>query len=205
MNNFKEYMQEAEKTAIYPYKGQLGGLDYCICALCGEVGEAYNKIKKCIRDHNWTITEEKNKEISMELAGAMWYISQIFVELQVQDLPFLEEDLELTQEKIFKNVKESSENKIKNIKFYLSPAYIYSGDLLNLINTVELSEEEPDMEKLYKEVLKTTSKVYSSIICVCKFLEVDFKNILKDNIKLLSARKETGTINGSGDGVKDRL
>ena len=46
MLKIKEYIERASETAIYPYKDDFWGLDYCITGLVGECGEVYNKLKK---------------------------------------------------------------------------------------------------------------------------------------------------------------
>jgi len=75
---FNEYQQQSKQTAIYPKER---GLEYVTLGLCGEVGEIANKVKKIIRDNDGVLTEEKRKDISKEGADALWYLSQLFTEL----------------------------------------------------------------------------------------------------------------------------
>lgn len=43
----------------------------------GEAGEVQNKLKKIIRDCKGYPTEEKKEQIKGELAGNLWYISEL--------------------------------------------------------------------------------------------------------------------------------
>jgi NTP pyrophosphatase (non-canonical NTP hydrolase) len=44
--------------------------------LCGEAGEAANKVKKIFRDEDGYISPEDAIAIKLELGGVLWYLSQ---------------------------------------------------------------------------------------------------------------------------------
>lgn len=81
---FDEYQQRAETTAIYPGKGELGGLLYVGLGL-GESGEVQGKIKKLYRDldivYNKDIPEDKREAIIAELGDLLWYVANMATEL----------------------------------------------------------------------------------------------------------------------------
>lgn len=77
------YQEHAEKTAIYPEKGELGGLLYVTLGLCGEAGEFADKVKKILRDSGGIITDEKRIQLKKELGDVLWYVSQAALELDL--------------------------------------------------------------------------------------------------------------------------
>ncbi|MBP6914285.1 nucleoside triphosphate pyrophosphohydrolase family protein [Candidatus Parcubacteria bacterium] len=78
---FKEYQEEARKTAVYPNLGS--NFIYPTLGLVGEAGEVAEKIKKVIRDNNGVITDEKKQELAKELGDVLWYIANLSFELNL--------------------------------------------------------------------------------------------------------------------------
>lgn len=78
---FKEYQEEARKTAIYPNLGS--NFIYPTLGLVGEAGEVAEKIKKVIRDSGGVVSEEKKQELTKELGDVLWYIANLSVELDL--------------------------------------------------------------------------------------------------------------------------
>ncbi len=78
---FKEYQEEARKTAIYPNLGN--NFIYPTLGLAGEAGEVAEKIKKVIRDNNGEVSEEKRQELTKELGDVLWYIANLSAELNL--------------------------------------------------------------------------------------------------------------------------
>ncbi len=78
---FKEYQEEARKTAVYPNLGS--NFIYPTLGLVGEAGEVAEKIKKVIRDNTGLITEEKKQELAKELGDVLWYIANLSFELNL--------------------------------------------------------------------------------------------------------------------------
>ena len=72
------YQQFTPTTAVYPSagSGSMAAIMYCGLGLCGEAGEAAEKLKKFYRDG------KLDKEgLEAELGDVMWYMSQICHEL----------------------------------------------------------------------------------------------------------------------------
>ncbi|GMX58457.1 MAG: nucleoside triphosphate pyrophosphohydrolase family protein [Candidatus Microsyncoccus archaeolyticus] len=78
---FKEYQEEARKTAIYPNLGS--NFIYPTLGLVGEAGEVAEKIKKVIRDSEGVVSEEKKQELTKELGDVLWYIANLSFELNL--------------------------------------------------------------------------------------------------------------------------
>ncbi len=81
--NFSEYQRKARMTAIYPAKGEFGGLIYCSLGVQGEAGELSNKIAKVLRDGKGEITAETREGISKEIGDMLWFMSQLCAELDI--------------------------------------------------------------------------------------------------------------------------
>lgn len=94
--NLNEYQKEAQKTAIYPREGIIKVL-YPILGMCGESGEAAEKVKKALRDDNGVITEERRRAIGKELGDVLWYIAAASKELGYT----LQEIAEMNLQKLF--------------------------------------------------------------------------------------------------------
>jgi NTP pyrophosphatase (non-canonical NTP hydrolase) len=83
---FDEYQDRAEQTAIYKDKDKLL---YTALGLSGEAGEIANKVKKIIRDKDFTndavslLSKEEKDSIIKELGDVLWYVSAIATDLNV--------------------------------------------------------------------------------------------------------------------------
>lgn len=89
-----EYQNKARETALYPKEH---GLSYVVLGLNGEAGELAEKMKKCLRDDNAVLTEERRLAMVKELGDVLWYVSNLAYELNVS----LEEVAEQNLEKLF--------------------------------------------------------------------------------------------------------
>lgn len=67
-----EYQYKALETAIYPTP-----IIYPALGLCGESGEVADKVKKVLRDNNSEFTDEKKREIAMEVGDVLWYCATL--------------------------------------------------------------------------------------------------------------------------------
>lgn len=67
-----EYQHKALETAIYPTP-----IIYPALGLCGESGEVADKVKKVLRDNNSEFTQEKKREIAMEVGDVLWYCATL--------------------------------------------------------------------------------------------------------------------------------
>jgi NTP pyrophosphatase (non-canonical NTP hydrolase) len=80
---FNHYQQHSSETAIYPGRGTLEGIEYCVLGLVGESGEIANKLKKVLRDDNGVLREPVRQQLIDELGDVLWYTQQIATELNV--------------------------------------------------------------------------------------------------------------------------
>ena len=79
--DFNEYQKKAFETAIYPNKGN--NIIYPALGMGGEAGEILNKIKKILRDENFSISKEKKDELIKEIGDLLWYIAALSTELKI--------------------------------------------------------------------------------------------------------------------------
>ena len=77
--NLSEYQNKASTTALYPNVGK--NLYYPALGLGGEVGEVLNKVKKVMRDHGGTVTDEYREILQKELGDVLWYVAALASEL----------------------------------------------------------------------------------------------------------------------------
>ena len=67
-----EYQRKALETAIYPI-----AVIYPALGLSGEAGEVADKVKKVLRDNDSEFTDEKKREIAMEVGDVLWYCATL--------------------------------------------------------------------------------------------------------------------------------
>ena len=75
---FSEYQTRSRATAVYPEAGN--NIVYPALGLCGEAGEAAEKVKKAIRDDGGTLTQERREALAAELGDVLWYVAQLATE-----------------------------------------------------------------------------------------------------------------------------
>ena len=73
-----DYQRRSRVTAVYPDAGS--NLTYPALGLCGEAGEAAEKIKKAIRDDGGELTPERRDALAAELGDVLWYVAQLATE-----------------------------------------------------------------------------------------------------------------------------
>ena len=73
-----EFQQRALSTAIYPRESKI---IYPVLGLTGESGECADKVKKVIRDNNGDFTEEKRRELALEIGDCLWYCAVLAKDL----------------------------------------------------------------------------------------------------------------------------
>jgi NTP pyrophosphatase (non-canonical NTP hydrolase) len=73
-----DYQRRSRVTAVYPDAGS--NLAYPALGLCGEAGEAAEKVKKAIRDDGGELTPERRDALATELGDVLWYVAQLATE-----------------------------------------------------------------------------------------------------------------------------
>jgi NTP pyrophosphatase (non-canonical NTP hydrolase) len=73
-----DYQRRSRVTAVYPDAGS--NLTYPALGLCGEAGEAAEKVKKAIRDDGGELTPERRDALAAELGDVLWYVAQLATE-----------------------------------------------------------------------------------------------------------------------------
>ena len=76
--HLSDYQQRSRVTAVYPDAGS--NLTYPALGLCGEAGEAAEKVKKAIRDDAGELTAERRSALAAELGDVLWYVAQLATE-----------------------------------------------------------------------------------------------------------------------------
>ena len=76
--HLSDYQQRSRATAVYPDVGS--NLTYPALGLCGEAGEAAEKVKKAIRDDGGELTPERRGALAAELGDVLWYVAQLATE-----------------------------------------------------------------------------------------------------------------------------
>jgi NTP pyrophosphatase (non-canonical NTP hydrolase) len=76
--DISEYQRRSRATAVYPDAGD--NLAYPALGLCGEAGEAAEKVKKAMRDDGGALTDERREALAAELGDVLWYVAQLATE-----------------------------------------------------------------------------------------------------------------------------
>ncbi len=74
------YQYLAQRTAVYPGKGEVGGLAYAALGLAGESGEVAEKVKKLLRDAAGVLDDARRQAIKKELGDVLWYVAAVAAE-----------------------------------------------------------------------------------------------------------------------------
>jgi NTP pyrophosphatase (non-canonical NTP hydrolase) len=83
MMTLDEYQAAAERTALYPEKGERTAAALAYCALgLGEAGEVQGKIKKYLRG-DFELTDAKIEELALELGDLLWYVAMLSREIGI--------------------------------------------------------------------------------------------------------------------------
>ena len=86
-----DYQQRSRATAVYPDAGD--NLTYPALGLCGEAGEAAEKVKKALRDDGGVLTDERRAALAAELGDVLWYVAQLATEAGLDLDTIAEENL----------------------------------------------------------------------------------------------------------------
>lgn len=83
IRTLNQYQTAARPFASYPGMGEPLGLVYSSLALCGEAGEAADKVKKMMRDDGFVLSEERRLALIDEAGDCLWYLASVAFELGV--------------------------------------------------------------------------------------------------------------------------
>jgi NTP pyrophosphatase (non-canonical NTP hydrolase) len=86
-----DYQERSRATAVYPDAGS--NITYPALGLCGEAGEAAEKVKKAIRDDGGRLTPARREALAAELGDVLWYLAQLATEAGVDLDEIAEENL----------------------------------------------------------------------------------------------------------------
>lgn len=103
--NFKQYQEEAVKTAIY---GAGNSILYPALGLGNEAGEVQGKIKKVLRDNEGIFTEEKSKVIGDEIGDVLWYMAALCRDLNLSLETIAENNIAKLKDRQARNVIQGS-------------------------------------------------------------------------------------------------
>jgi NTP pyrophosphatase (non-canonical NTP hydrolase) len=104
-----EFQEWSKKTAIYP-KNE--GISYVILGLTNEAGEVAGKWKKCLRDDNGILTEERRNQLIDEGGDVFWYLARLAEELGTTLEDMMQRNHDKLEDRLARNViKGSGDNR----------------------------------------------------------------------------------------------
>lgn len=105
-----DYMELCKNTAVYPNLGN--NMVYVLLGLLGECGEVSNQYKKCIRDDNYVLTDERRNNLISEISDVFWYAVMCCYELGVKPSEVLYKNIKKLNERVANNtIKGSGDNR----------------------------------------------------------------------------------------------
>lgn len=181
------YQKESRRFAFYPNSGK--NWNYTLTGLIGEIGEAFNKLKKLERDFQGELSkeqqEEKNKkvyEIIDEFGDCYWYIANLASEIGVKLETF--------------SVSVSSNTKMN------TPFYRLAGAAGALADVAILANEEDNgvlSASNFGYMRDYLENCYTSLWYCCKVFGTDMTVVAERNIAKLTKRRDESKLSGSGD------
>ena len=76
-----EYRTWRLGRSIYPGQGSSAGFVHCSLGLANEAGEVAGEAKKCWRDDDLSLTNERKYKAALELGDTLWYLDAAAEEL----------------------------------------------------------------------------------------------------------------------------
>lgn len=181
------YQKESRRFAFYPNSGK--NWNYTLTGLIGEIGEAFNKLKKLERDFQGELSkeqqEEKKKkvdEIIDEFGDCYWYIANLASEIGVKLETF--------------SVSVSSNTKMN------TPFYRLAGAAGALADVAILANEEDNgvlSASNFGYMRDYLENCYTSLWYCCKVFGTDMTVVAEKNIAKLTKRRDESKLSGSGD------
>jgi NTP pyrophosphatase (non-canonical NTP hydrolase) len=102
---FKEYQEQAVKTAIY---GAGNTILYPALGLGNEAGEVLGKIKKVLRDNEGKFTTDLSIAIGAEIGDVLWYMAALCRDLGISLEDVANNNLEKLRDRQARNVIQGS-------------------------------------------------------------------------------------------------
>jgi len=202
----KDYIEKSADTAIYPHRGQYGGITYVLCGLAGENGEVFELLKKVMRDNGGKI--EDVSRIKSEVGDILWYWSQLLYESGVScrdNDEILVDDL---QTQIYNKWMGDSEAPDKTTSDFvlLQVGIMAEGHILigNLFKSYLKIKSEEDVTPVMKEISQLSTGIFSFLCLFLSNLGITMSEVMQMNLDKLSARKIAGKLKGSGEDLNDR-
>lgn len=186
------YQKESRKFAFYPNPGK--NWNYTLTGLIGEVGEAFNKLKKLERDFQNEPTDEPEKkkfreakqvkidEIIDELGDVYWYIANLASEIGVRLETFCLSVMPY---------------RVVNSPFYrLASACGALSDIAIIANEEDDAAISATNLGYMRDYIENC---YTSLYHCCKRLGTDITVVAEKNIAKLTKRRDESKLSGSGD------
>lgn len=182
--NLNTYQKSAITTKIYDNSV---AFPYVALGICGEVGELYEKILESQKGGNFELSL-----LSKEVGDVAWYLAAWAEETQ----QLLEEVYSLRKvltQDVFHSLEALKDNLVleqKNVAELVKKALRDDFE--------ELSKGIFPQEKKFKVDI-AVANLLAIIMGVCAVYNLDFEQVLLENVQKLQSRKDRGTIKGSGD------
>jgi NTP pyrophosphatase (non-canonical NTP hydrolase) len=183
--NFKEYQAAAQEVATYPGKGE--SIIYPALGINGEAWELTDKIEDMPFSLEYNL--EEMEPIFLETGDCLWYIQDIAFETDI-DLSYWWNLLRIDYTFIETSPKLAWE--------LVSEMNMIAGAVAEMAKKQFRDKKKLDKENL-QEALETLLWLLAEIINHYSNGTKTLVDIGAMNLKKLKHRKETDTINGSGD------
>jgi len=202
----REYTEKSASTAIYPYRGQFGGLSYVICGLAGETGECFEVLKKILRDNGGIIGD--TSRIKSEVGDILWYWSQLLFETQ----SCFKEDDNTVADALQRNVYAeylgdhdypdlTSPDYLYQQIFILSQNHMWISKMFESYNSIRSPE---DCNEYLPIISGYAIEFYKSICILLANMNIEISEVMQMNLDKLAARKDAGKLQGSGETIDER-
>jgi NTP pyrophosphatase (non-canonical NTP hydrolase) len=172
--NVANYQDQAGSTARYP---RADVNEYLTTALCGEIGETLNKVKKIIRDDGGILKTGRKIALVYEIGDCFWYIARLCSEngLVMDNL----------------NLPIGGMTAQASAVVSLFVALRESATLA--INTFTLPRLDP------KALSASLAKIAHELVVYLNALDVSLEDCLQINADHLKLRAAADMISGDGD------
>lgn len=182
-----EYQDIARSLDVYPKDYSMIGHALGIIGECGEVTE---KIKKLLRDANWSMDQERKDSIAKELGDCCWYLANICCDTNF--------DLSMAYEMQYASITQY-------IRGLMLPRLVFHMDRKanSIAQSLEIWYYKYDSRiaerDRFTEIIQDSTHIILCIEEIARRCDFSLKDIYADNIEKLLDRKKRGVLRGSGD------